>query len=258
MTLLAKSKLRTVLLATALSVAGAVVAQTVADDNPVPATGLDMPANLQIFGKVDPNVRKPTAIVNKTVDHRHRRRSARGADRSARTTFRSRTTKLQRLQGSGPAPVDRRDAADSGSQEAGRRRSSRKTSTQSVERVARNLNRPRAELATFLRSQRVFGSVAAAPDRRRTGLAARASPQGRAVRQRQRRRSERDHRALESRAGRRGISREGNLPSRRPPEQQQAVAARAQQIIDEIRKQTEFVRILCHQLLRCDDQGGWR
>ena len=41
-------------------------AQTVAD-NSVPETGLDIPTNLQIFGKLDPNVRKPTAIVNDTV-----------------------------------------------------------------------------------------------------------------------------------------------------------------------------------------------
>ena len=30
-------------------------------------TGLNLPTNLQIFGKVDPNVRKPTAIVNDSV-----------------------------------------------------------------------------------------------------------------------------------------------------------------------------------------------
>lgn len=40
--------------------------QTVRDTS-VPDTGLDIPANLQIFGKLDPNVRKPTAIVNDTV-----------------------------------------------------------------------------------------------------------------------------------------------------------------------------------------------
>jgi peptidyl-prolyl cis-trans isomerase SurA len=57
----------------ALAVAG--TAQTVKDTS-VPETGLDIPANLQIFGKLDPNVRKPTAIVNDTVitgtdvDHR--------------------------------------------------------------------------------------------------------------------------------------------------------------------------------------------
>jgi peptidyl-prolyl cis-trans isomerase SurA len=41
-------------------------AQTV-EDNSVPPVGLDIPANMQIFGKLDPNVRKPTAIVNETV-----------------------------------------------------------------------------------------------------------------------------------------------------------------------------------------------
>ncbi|WP_034158517.1 peptidylprolyl isomerase [Sphingomonas sp. ERG5] len=57
---------RTVALLAGLAFAGTVVAQTV-DDNSVPSTGLDIPANMQIFGKVDPNVRKPTAIVNESV-----------------------------------------------------------------------------------------------------------------------------------------------------------------------------------------------
>ncbi|CAN5452693.1 peptidylprolyl isomerase [soil metagenome] len=42
------------------------LAQTVPDAE-VPNAGLDLPANLQIFGKMDPNVRKPTAIVNDVV-----------------------------------------------------------------------------------------------------------------------------------------------------------------------------------------------
>lgn len=60
----------------ALALAGAAMAQTVSDDAPVPSGGLDLPENLQIFGKADPNVRKPTAIVNQSVitgtdvDHR--------------------------------------------------------------------------------------------------------------------------------------------------------------------------------------------
>lgn len=58
------------LLALAATVAAplaAPMAQTV-QDRTVPETGgLDIPANLQIFGKLDPNVRKPTAIVNDTV-----------------------------------------------------------------------------------------------------------------------------------------------------------------------------------------------
>ena len=54
------------------ALAGGAVAQTVpeqgAPDQSVPDnTGLNIPANLQIFGKVDPNIRKATAIVNDTV-----------------------------------------------------------------------------------------------------------------------------------------------------------------------------------------------
>lgn len=48
------------------AIAGAALAQAV-PDNSVPDTGLNIPANLQLFGKVDPNVRKPTAIVNDSV-----------------------------------------------------------------------------------------------------------------------------------------------------------------------------------------------
>ncbi|MBR0551623.1 peptidylprolyl isomerase [Stakelama marina] len=44
----------------------ALVAQTVPDDA-TPAANLDLPDNLQVFGKTDPNVRKPTAIVNNAV-----------------------------------------------------------------------------------------------------------------------------------------------------------------------------------------------
>ncbi len=42
-------------------------AQTVQDQQQTPNGGLDLPANLQIFGKADPNIRKPTAIVNNMV-----------------------------------------------------------------------------------------------------------------------------------------------------------------------------------------------
>jgi peptidyl-prolyl cis-trans isomerase SurA len=44
----------------------AAMAQTVQDDS-LPGATLDLPANLQIFGKADPNIRKPTAIVNDLV-----------------------------------------------------------------------------------------------------------------------------------------------------------------------------------------------
>lgn len=49
-----------------IALAGGALAQTVPDQS-VPDTNLDIPSNLQIFGKLDPNVRKPTAIVNDTV-----------------------------------------------------------------------------------------------------------------------------------------------------------------------------------------------
>ena len=44
--------------------AAAISAQTVADKEVPSTANLDLPQNLQIFGKSDPNVRKPTAIVN--------------------------------------------------------------------------------------------------------------------------------------------------------------------------------------------------
>lgn len=59
----ARTATLTMLLATAASPS---MAQTVSDGE-VPATGLDLPSDLQIFGNVDPNVRKPTAIVNDVV-----------------------------------------------------------------------------------------------------------------------------------------------------------------------------------------------
>ncbi len=49
------------------AMAASAVAQTVQDQSVPDNTGLDIPANLQIFGKLDPNVRKPTAIVNDSV-----------------------------------------------------------------------------------------------------------------------------------------------------------------------------------------------
>lgn len=59
-------------LATGTLLAGYAVAQTVPDpapdqDGAAPAANLNLPQNLQIFGKVDPNIRKPTAIVNDAV-----------------------------------------------------------------------------------------------------------------------------------------------------------------------------------------------
>ena len=55
-----------VALAALVSLTGASIAQTVPDST-VPKNNLDLPDNPQVFGKVDPNVRKPTALVNGAV-----------------------------------------------------------------------------------------------------------------------------------------------------------------------------------------------
>lgn len=56
------------LTAGAAAIATAASAQTVPDpDNAALAASLDLPANLKIFGKADPNIRKATALVNNAV-----------------------------------------------------------------------------------------------------------------------------------------------------------------------------------------------
>ncbi len=54
-------------LAAAAALAGGAWAQTVPDESVPDTGGLNIPSNLQIFGKVDPNVRKATAIINGSV-----------------------------------------------------------------------------------------------------------------------------------------------------------------------------------------------
>ncbi|MET4895985.1 peptidylprolyl isomerase [Sphingomonadaceae bacterium jetA1] len=49
------------------AMAAGALAQTVPDQAVPDTGGLNIPSNLQLFGKLDPNVRKPTAIVNDTV-----------------------------------------------------------------------------------------------------------------------------------------------------------------------------------------------
>ncbi|WP_294280955.1 peptidylprolyl isomerase [uncultured Sphingomonas sp.] len=50
-----------------VAVATGALAQTVPDQTVPDTGGLNIPSNMQLFGKLDPNVRKPTAIVNDTV-----------------------------------------------------------------------------------------------------------------------------------------------------------------------------------------------
>lgn len=57
---------RLLMVGAALAMTSASIAQTV-PDQAVPDTGLNIPTNLQIFGKRDPNIRKATAIVNEEV-----------------------------------------------------------------------------------------------------------------------------------------------------------------------------------------------
>ena len=52
---------------TAIALAAGIGSAQTVQDQSVPETSLDLPANLQIFGKLDPNVRKPTAVVNEAV-----------------------------------------------------------------------------------------------------------------------------------------------------------------------------------------------
>ena len=61
-----RAGLRAMLLSTALVASGmqGVAAQTVDDEGGVATQGLNLPKDLTIFGKSDPNVRKATAIVN--------------------------------------------------------------------------------------------------------------------------------------------------------------------------------------------------
>ena len=53
--------------AVAVTMAAGAIAQDTVRDGEVPQTNLNIPENLQVFGKVDPNVRKATAIVNDSV-----------------------------------------------------------------------------------------------------------------------------------------------------------------------------------------------
>lgn len=47
--------------------ASSTIAQTVGDDGDLPSAALDLPKDMTIFGKTDPNVRKATAVINGTI-----------------------------------------------------------------------------------------------------------------------------------------------------------------------------------------------
>ncbi|WP_375394559.1 peptidylprolyl isomerase [uncultured Sphingomonas sp.] len=128
--------------------AGGAMAQTV-PDNSVPSTGLDIPANLQIFGKLDPNIRKPTAVVNETV--------ITGTDVDQRVAL------LAVANGTALSPEDRdklklqilRQLIDETLQIQEAKVSditiTTEEITQSFDRVAKNFGRTPAAMRTFLR-----------------------------------------------------------------------------------------------------------
>ncbi|MGY4395946.1 peptidyl-prolyl cis-trans isomerase SurA [Sphingomonas sp. UYAg733] len=129
--------------------AGVVVAQTVSD-NSVPATGLDIPANMQIFGKVDPNVRKPTAIVNESVitgtDVDQRVALIVSANELKLSSEDKDRLKLQILRQLIDETLQIQEA------KANEITVSAPEITQSFERVARNFKRSPVEMRTYLRS----------------------------------------------------------------------------------------------------------
>lgn len=134
---------------TAAALAGSALAQTV-PDNQVPNTGgLDIPQNLQIFGKVDPNVRKATAIVNGSVitgtDVDQRVQLIAVANNAKLTPEETERLKVQVLRQLIDETLQIQEA---------------KTAeitvtpdeiTKSLAGVARNLNKPQAQLASYLR-----------------------------------------------------------------------------------------------------------
>lgn len=236
MKLLANSKMRTVLLATALGVAGTAVAQTVSDETPAPSTGLDLPQNLQIFGKVDPNVRKPTAIVNKTV--------ITGTDVDQRVNMIAALNDVQIK----PDEVQRlkvqvlRQLIDETLQIQEAKKQDVELKPEDIDtnmvRVAQSMNRTRPQLATFLKSR---GSSETTLRRQLEGELSWQRVLRRKVEPFVNVSDEEVNQIIERLKASQGAEeyhvKEVFLRAD-TPEQQQAVAARAQQMIDDIRKQT--------------------
>ena len=225
--------LRNAMLASALGLAGMAVAQTVEDQAPPPAAGLDLPANLQLFGKLDPNVRKPTAIVNKTVitgtDVDQRAAMIAALNDTAIQGEELQRLKLQVLR----QLIDETLEV----QEAKKQEIAVKPEevNNNLERIARSLNRTRPELATFLRSR---GSSEASLRRQIEGELSWQRVQRRKIDINV---SDEEVASIIERLKAAQGSEEYNLKEiflSATPEQQQQVSARAQQIIDEIRKQS--------------------
>ena len=134
-----------------LAVAGGLGAQTTPDNQVPDATGLKIPANVQIFGKLDPNIRKPTAIVNDSVitgtDVDQRMAliiAANNIDLSPEDRDRLKLQVLRQL-------ID--ETLQIQEAKAHEITVTSDEITQSFDRVARNFNRTPAEFVKYLRAQ---------------------------------------------------------------------------------------------------------
>ena len=134
----------------AVALGAGVGAQTVPDEQVPQTGGLDIPTNLQIFGKVDPNVRKATAIINgyvitgTDVDQRvalievanNAKLSAEESERLKPQVLRQLIDETLQIQEAKTAEITVSPAEI----------------TQSLTAVARNLNKPADQLASTLAS----------------------------------------------------------------------------------------------------------
>ena len=236
MALVSNAIRRGLALVVVLATTGVALAQTVGDDSPPIGGGLDLPANLQIFGKVDPNVRKPTAIVNKSV--------ITGTDLDQRVGMiaalndvQLKDDELQRVR----LQVLRQLIDENLQiQEAKRQEVEVKGEEidSSVERVARGLNRTVPQTSAFLRSR---GSSIASLRRQIEGelswqrvLRRKVEPFVNV--------SDEEVNAIIDRLKASQGTEEFHVKEiflATTPEQQQATATRVQQIIDEIRQQKQ-------------------
>ncbi len=140
----------TLALAAVAAGTGAGIAQTVEDQSMPDNTGLNIPANLQIFGKLDPNIRKATAIVNDTVitqtDVDQRVALIAAANNVKLTNEDRERLRLQVLRQliDETLQIQQAKTADV--------TITKDEIDQSVARVARNFNKTPAEFAAFLRA----------------------------------------------------------------------------------------------------------
>ncbi|MDG5487159.1 peptidylprolyl isomerase [Sphingomonas sp. BGYR3] len=143
-------QLASLLAASVMTMTGIGAAMAGAQDAEVPNAGLDLPANLQIFGKSDPNVRKPTAIVNNTVltgtDVDHRVAMIVALNQIKIPEDQMQQLKLQVLRGLIDETLQIQEA------EANEITITPQEVTQGFARVARNFNMTPEQLRTFLRN----------------------------------------------------------------------------------------------------------